>query len=133
MHKTESLFDYCADDEFASHYCLYSFIFSTVQVKKLAFLFKLDSETVYLVEEIGNTAIFPNETGRFRTTQISPGTTYEVHGEPMFKGQQYNSVTSAQPTMPYIAPTVISTQQPPLTPTYQPNPTCTRVSKKAIR
>ena len=88
----------------------------------------------YLVEEIDNTAIFPTDTGRFRTTQISPGMTYEVHGEVAAKGQQPHSDTSAQPNSPYglyTAPVFASSQRPHSTPTNQSH--FTRVPKKAIR
>ena len=42
---------------------------------------KIDPDTLYLVEEIENVVIFPMDTGRFHTSQISEGMTYEVHGE----------------------------------------------------
>lgn len=91
-------------------------------------MFKLNPGTVYLVEEIENTAIFPTDTGSFRTTQISPGTTYQVHGELAAKR------TAAQPNSPfgmYTGPVFTSGQRPHSTPTNQPH--FTRVPKKAIR
>ena len=109
-------------------------IFFYLQVKKLSFLFKLEPATVFLVEEIDNTAIFPTDTSRFCTTQISPGMTYEVHGELAAKGQQPHSDTSAQPNSPYglyTTPVFASSQRPHSTPINQPH--FTRVPKKAIR
>ena len=84
-------------------------------MKKLSFLIILEPATVFLVGEIDNTAIFPTDTGGFRTTQISPGMTYEVHRELAAKGQQPHSDTSAQQNSPYglyTAPMFASSQRP---------------------
>ena len=59
-------------------------LFCSYQVK-FSFLFKLNADTVLLVEGVESTAIFPTDTRHFCTSQISPGMTYEVHGEPTAK------------------------------------------------
>ena len=50
-------------------------------MKNIANLFKLDPSSVYLVEEVANVVLFPIHNGRFKTAQVKPGYTYEVHGD----------------------------------------------------
>ena len=51
-----------------------------MQVKNIASLFKVDPSTVYLVDNIDSLVLFPLVSGKFKTSQIVPGVTYEVHG-----------------------------------------------------
>ena len=59
---------------------------SVIQVRNIACLFKVDPSTVYLVDDIDSAVLFPLESGKFKTSKIIPGATYEVHG---------NSVTAS--------------------------------------
>ena len=100
VHETRSVFCACAPPSivYLRARALIDDIhklFLLLQVKKPSFLFKLEPTTVFLVEEIDNTAIFPKDTGCFGTSQISPGMIYEVHGEPAVKCQPPHSATSA--------------------------------------
>ena len=102
------------------------------QVKKLSFVFKYNPETVYLAEEVENATTFLTDTGHFRTSQVVPGFTYEVHGEPAARGsgvhllpKQFSSPV-AQPSTPYGSYTTPSFTSDP-----QPHPP--RAPKQAIR
>ena len=97
-------------------------------MKKLS-LFKLNPDTVFLVEEVESTALFPTDTGRFCTSQISPGLTHEVHGEPTTKGPQ-PPVPSSTPYGVYTTPVCIPTHQPHTASTYKPHPP--HVPKKSV-
>ena len=37
--------------------------------------------TLFLVEEVENIAVFPDDSGQFRPSQVTVGVTYEVHGD----------------------------------------------------
>ena len=41
--------------------------------------------TLFLVEEVENIAVFPDDSGQFRPSQATVGVTYEVHGDTMDK------------------------------------------------
>ena len=51
------------------------------QVKKISSIFRVMPNTLFLVEEIDNVAIFPDDSGHFKSFQLSNSMTYEVHGE----------------------------------------------------
>ena len=72
------------------------------QVKKISSIFKVVPQSLYLVEEAENVAIFPDESGQFRPSQLSVGLTYEVHGDSTDKPIMEPSNTS-QPSTPYGA------------------------------
>ena len=78
---------------------IYSF---SSQVKKIASILKIVPLSLYLVEEAENVAIFPDELGQFRPSQLTVGLTYEVHGDSTDKPIIEQSSTS-QPSTPYGA------------------------------
>ena len=83
------------------------------------------------MEEIENTAIFPTDTGQFRSPQISAGMTYEVHGERKSKDESSPSPQIQRPCTPYgsyPSPLFASSQS--FNALQQPPP---RMPKKAIR
>ena len=51
--------------------------------------------------KIENTAIFPDDTGQFRPSQLNAGVTYEVHGDCMDNSVEQS--TASQPSTPYGA------------------------------
>ena len=70
--------------------------------------------TLFLVEEAENVAVFPDESGQFRPSQLTVGVTYEVHGDGVDKHTKGPSNPS-QPSSPYGAYT-----SPVYTPSKQP-------------
>ena len=48
-----------------------------------------------------NVVIFPMDTGRFRTSQISEGMTYEVHGELVNRPQESTTSATSEPNTPF--------------------------------
>ena len=55
-----------------------------LQARKISPVFQLQPNTVYLVNEFDNVAVFPNDTsGRFNRSLINPSAVYAVHGEEM--------------------------------------------------
>ena len=71
-------------------------------------------QSLYFVEEAENVAIFPDESGQFRPSQLSVGLTYEVHGDSTDKPIMEPSNTS-QPSTPYgayISPAYPQSKQP---------------------
>ena len=92
----------------ATHFFLF-------QVKKIASIFKIAPHTLYLVEEVDNAAVFPDDLGKFKTSQLSDGVTYEVHGDEMDSPSMEQHNTS-QPSSPYGAYTgpVCSTSKLPI-------------------
>ena len=75
-------------------------MFTFLQVKKISSIFKKIPHTLFLVEEIDNAAIFPDDSGQFKSSQLNVGTTYEVHGESIDKPA---AEASAHPSTPYGA------------------------------
>ena len=71
------------------------------QVKKISSIFRVLPNTLFLVEEIDNVAIFPNDSGHFKPSQLSNGTTYEVHGEDVDRPMEASALS--QPSTPFGA------------------------------
>ena len=71
------------------------------QVKKVSSIFRVLPNTLFLVEEIDNVAIFPDDSGHFKPSQLSNGTTYEVHGEDVDRPMEASALS--QPSTPFGA------------------------------
>ena len=71
-------------------------------------LFKLHPPTIYLVEEINNTPVWPSKSsGKFRAGQLVPTYTYEVHGENVKECDLQSKQSDFQPTtITYTGPTI---------------------------
>ena len=98
-------------------------------MKKIASLFKIDPASVYLVEEIDNSAIFPSDTGQFQSPQILAGMTYEVHGERKSNNESSPSSHTQTPYGSYPSPLFASSRSFKALQALPP----ARVPKKAIR
>ena len=57
-------------------------LYLSLQVRKIAAVFRLQPSSLYLAEEFDNIVIFPHEqSGRFNKQQIDSRCSYEVHGD----------------------------------------------------
>ena len=57
-------------------------LYLSLQVRKIAAVFRLQPSILYLAEEFDNIVIFPHEqSGRFNKQQIDSRCSYEVHGD----------------------------------------------------
>lgn len=60
----------------------YNIVLVLLQIKKIAPLFKLEADTVYLQRQSDNVAVFPHEvSGRFSWSSIDITAVYSVYGE----------------------------------------------------
>lgn len=75
----------------------------SLQARKIAPMFQLQTNTVYFVKEFDNVAVFPHETsGRFNQTLIDPMSVYEVHGEVTGGSTGYLKVLQLLPCLEHI-------------------------------
>ena len=89
--------------------------FSFMQARKIAPVFQLQPDTVYLINEFDNAAVFPNETsGRFNHSLTTPAAVYIINGDPVSVASgPTTTATTPHPPSPFGAYTGPVSQIPP--------------------